>query len=175
MLQNALPESSPLSCHLKALPILLFLLRIAFWSFLKWMVPSPIRTQLINQLSQEDLSKPLSPGYARCFSSKLQIITESVQLFWDLSQYCTVYSFFVTPHYVISSFKITTTSFISLAPDLSLAWYIAMAQWLCVDISIMCWYLFPWSTVSHSWVLNLNMTFTKRHSLIQNKKIKRSQ
>ena len=49
--------------------------------------------------------------------------------------------------------------FISLIPDLVVGLIYSRSS------IIMCWCLFLWPILSHSWVLNLNMTLTKRHSL----------
>lgn len=62
------------------------------------------------------------------------------------------------PHYVKSCFK-TISMFLSLIPDLVVGLIYSKS------LIIMCWWCVLWPILSHSWVLNLNMTLTKRPSL----------
>ena len=145
------------SCHLKVCWLCSFCLQQPSGHSSSGWLLFFIRTQLTHQLPHEDLFKPQSTDHARCLSSKL-LITVGLPLSQRWSQGCHCILFIVMPHYVKSCFK-TISMFLSLISDLVVGLICSKS------LIIMCWWCVLWPILSHSWVLNLNMTLTKRPSL----------
>lgn len=116
-----------------------------------------IRTRLIHQLSHEYLFKPQSPDHAGYLSPKLLIaVGLHSTAFVTMLPLCIIYCHASLCQKLLQDNKHV---FISRIPDLVVGLIYSRSS-----IS-MCWCLFLWPILSHSWVLNLNMTVTKRPSL----------